>query len=173
MTIELYFVINALFYNEDYLSDLFHSTKKEKFFSFIPRRYNEIIYTSAVSEIISYFVGYVFVEEEKIKKIFRKNKEGDIKMKYEISLIVKDIQNKFTTIILISLVLTVVCFIYISCFNNVYPYIKKEWIKSSLFILILMQFINVARTLIECLLRYCAIKVNSERLFKLSQVLAL
>ena len=173
MTIELYFVINALFYNEDYLSDLFHSTKKEKFFSFIPRRYNEIIYTSAVSEIISYFVGYVFVEEEKIKKIFRKNKEGDIKMKYEISLIVKDIQNKFTTIIVISIVLTVVCFIYISCFNNVYPYIKNEWIKSSLFILILMQFINFARTLIECLLRYCAIKVNSERLFKLSQVFAL
>ena len=170
MTIELYFVINALFYNEDYLSDLFYSTKEEKFYSFILRRFDELIYTSAVSGIISYFVGYVFIEEEKIKKIFRRNKEGDIKMKYEISLVVKDMGNKFTTIIIISIILTIICFFYISCFNNVYPYIKNEWIKSSLFILIFMQFINLIMTLFECILRYAAIKCKSERIFKLSQV---
>ena len=173
MTIELYFVINAIFYNEDYLSDLFNSTEEEKFYSFIPRRLNEFIYTSAASGLISYFVGYVFVEEEKIKKVFRRNKEGDIKMKYEISLIIKDIENKFTTIIIISLLLTVICFVYISCFNNVYPYIKIEWIKSSLFILLLMQFINLLMTLIECILRYSAIRCNSEKVFKLSQLFTL
>ena len=173
MNIELYFVINAIFYNEDYLSDLFNSTEEEKFYSFIPRRLNEFIYTSAASGIISYFVGYVFVEEDKIKKVFRRNKEGDIKMKYEISLIIKDIENKFTTIIIISLLLTVICFVYISCFNNVYPYIKIEWIKSSLFILFLMQIINLLMTLLECIFRYSAIRCNSEKVFKLSQLFTL
>ena len=33
MTIELYFVINALFYNEEYLSELFNSKEEESFFS--------------------------------------------------------------------------------------------------------------------------------------------
>ena len=173
MTIELYFVINAIFYNEDYLSDLFFSTKKEKFYSFIPRRFNEFLYTSVVSGIISYFVGYVFVEESKIKKIFRKNKVGNIKMKYEISLIVKDIRNNFTTIIIISLILTIICFVYISCFNNVYPYIKIEWIKSSFFILILMQILNFLLTLFGCIFRYIAIKCNSEKLFRLSLLISL
>ena len=93
MTIELYFAINAIFYNEDYLSELFYIKKEEeKFFSFVKRRFNYFIYTSAVSGIISYFVGYDFVEEEKIKKIFRRNKEGDIKMKFELSVLVQDIE---------------------------------------------------------------------------------
>ena len=173
MTIELYFVINAIYYDEEYLTDLYYSKEEDKFYYFIPRRINAFIYTSAVSGIISYFVGYFFVEENKIKKIFRRNKEGDIKMKYEISMMIKDMQNKFTTIIIISLVLTVICFVYISCFNNVYRYIKKEWIKSSLFILILMQIINFLMTLIECSFRYIAIKCKSEKLFRLSIIIAL
>ena len=94
-------------------------------------------------------------------------------MKYELSMLIKDMQNKFTTIIIISLVLTVICFVYISCFNNVYRYIKKEWIKSSLFILILMQIINFLMTLIECSFRYIAIKCKSEKLFRLSTIIAL
>ena len=173
MMIELYFVINAIFYNEDYLSDLFNSNKKEKWYSFIPRRFNEFIYTSAVSSIIYYFVGYVFVEEEKIKKIFRRNKDSEIKMKYEISVLVKDIEIKFRILIILCFLLSVVCFVYISCFNNVYPCIKMEWIKSSLFILALMQIINLFCTLLECIFRYLSIKCNSEKIFKLSQLFTL
>jgi hypothetical protein len=173
MTIELYFVINAIFYNEDYLADLFYSTEEEKFYSFITRRVDEYIYTSAVSGIISYFVSYVFIDEEKIKKIFRRNKEGDLKMKYELSVIVKNIETKFKTIIIFSLCLTIICFVYISCFNNVYPYIKMEWIKSSIFILVLMQVINLLFTSLECILRYSAIKCNSEKIFRLSQIFTL
>ena len=173
MTIEFYFVVNAIFYSEDYLSELFYSTKKDKFYSFIPRRFNEFIYTSAVSGVISYFVGYVFVEETKIKKTFIRNKGGDIKLKYEISVIIEGIKYKFATLITFSLVFTVICFIYISCFNNVYPNIKGEWIISSLFILFLMQLINFALTLLECILRYISIKCNSEKFFKLSQIFAL
>ena len=121
----------------------------------------------------SYFVGYVFVEETKIKKTFIRNKGGDIKLKYEISVIINGIKYKFATIITFSLVLTVICFIYISCFNNVYPNIKGEWIISSLFILFLTQLINFALTLLECILRYISIKCNSEKFFKLSQIFAL
>ena len=109
-------------------------------------------------------MGYVFVEEEKIKKIFRRNKEGDLKMRYELPENVKDIEKNF---------LTIICFIYISCFNVVYPNIKNEWIKSSIFILIFMQIINLAFTFIECTLRYIARKCNSEKRFRLSLILAL
>ena len=173
MTIELYFVINALFYNEDYLSDLFFSTEEEQMFSFVGRRFDEFIYTSTVSVVISYFVSYVFINEEKVKKIFRKNEEGDIKLKYKLSIIVDDMKKKFNIIIIFSLGLTIICFVYISCFNNVYPYIKTEWIKSSIFILLLMQIINLISTLLECILRYGAIKCNSEKIFRLSQIFAL
>ena len=118
-------------------------------------------------------MDYIFLEEQKIKKIFIRNKASDIKIKYEISVIMKDIQRRFTFLIYFSIFITIICFIYISCFNNVYPYIKREWIKSSVFIFILMQFINFCVSLFQCIFRYTAIKCESEKLFKLSQVLRL
>ena len=127
----------------------------------------------AVSGIITYLVGFFFVEENKIKKIFIRNRQSDLKMKYEISMTMKDIDRKFTSLIVFSIVLTIICFIYISCFNIVYPCIKYEWIKSSVFVLIVMQFLSLAISFIQCVFRYLSIKCNSEKLFKLSQVLSL
>ena len=168
ITIELYFVITALFYNEEYLSELFNSSEEDNFFSFVPRRINQFIYTSAVSGIISYLIGYFFVEEGKLKRIFIRNKEEYLKMKYEISLLVKSIEKKFIILNFFSIFLSIICFVYISCFNIVYPYIRSEWIKSSLFILILMQVLNFLITLAHCCLRYLAINYNSTKIFKLS-----
>ena len=173
ITIELYFTITALFYNEDYLTDLFYSTEEEKFFSFVSRRFNQFMYSMAVSGIITYLVGFFFVEENKIKKIFIRNRQSDLKMKYEISIVMKDIERKFSSLIIFSIVLTIICFIYISCFNIVYPCIKYEWIKASIFVLIVMQFLSFLLSFIQCVFRYLSIKCNSEKLFKLSQVLSL
>ena len=167
MTFELYFVINALFYNEEYLSKLFNSTEKETFFSFIPRRFNQFVYTSVVSKIISYLMGYFFIDKDKLKRIFKKNKEDNIKLNYELSKLVKDIKNRFIGLILMTIFLSLICFIYISCFNIVYPCIRIEWIKSSLFILILMQFLNFLFTFYISCLRFIAIKYNSSKIYKL------
>ena len=172
ITIELYFVINALFYNEEYLSDLFHSTEEEKFFSFVPRRFNEFAYISAVSGIITYLIGYFFIEEEKLKRIFLRNKGDEIKMRYEISIMIKSIGQRFLGLIFFSIFLSIICFVYISCFNIAYPYIKKEWIKSSIFILILMQFLNLLLTFLHSSLRYLSLKYNSEKIFKLGEWLS-
>ena len=168
ITIELYFVINALFYNEEYLSELFNSNKKDHFFSFIPRRLNQYIYTSAVSGIISYLMGYFFVEESKVRRIFLRNKNDIIKIKYELSVLANNIKKSFIGLIIFSIFLSIICFIYICCFNIVYPYIRNEWIKSSLFILIIMQILNFLITFLECIFRYLAIKCNSKKIFKLS-----
>ena len=172
MTIELYFVINALFYNEEYLSELFNSNKKDSFFSFITRRFNQFIYTSFVNGVISYLIGYFFIEEEKLKRIITRNKDSRTKMMHAFSSLTKDIKQRFTILICVSIFLSIICFIYISCFNIVYPYIRVEWIKSSVFILILMQIINFLISFLHSSLRYLGIKYNSEKIFRLSVWLA-
>ena len=170
-TIELYFVINALFYNEEYLSELFNSNEPEHFFSFVPRRLSQFFYTSVVSIIISLLIGYFSIEEEKIKRIFIRFNKDDSKIKLELILILKDIKKRFFLFILLSFLLSIISFIYICCFNIVYPYIRVEWIKSSIFIFIVMQIINFLFTFLECCVRYIAIKCNSEKLFRLSLLL--
>ena len=168
MTFELYFIINALFYTEDYLSELFNSNKKERFFDFVGRRINYFIYTSAVSKIITYLVEYCFIEEKKIKKILLRNKEEKIGIVNELTLVIENIEKRFIILIILSIIINIFGFIYISCFNIVYYYIKIEWIKSTIFIQICMQIIDVFFSFIETCLRFLSIKCNSEKLFKLS-----
>ena len=171
VTIELYFVVNALFYTEEYLSSLLEIEGKDSFFDFVPRRFNHFVYIVAVIGVITYLMGYFFVEEKKIKKMFIRNKEGETKLKIELSNILKDIKKRFTILVIICILFCIIGFIYISCFNNVYPNSKSEWIKSSLFIIILTQLMNFLLTFAESSIRYMAIKCNSEKLFKLSLIL--
>ena len=171
ITIELYLVINALFYNEEYLSELFNSNEPEHFFSFVSRRISQFFYTSAVSIIISYLIGFFSIEEEKIKRIFIRFNKDDSKIKIELLTIFNDIKKRFIYFILFSFLLSIISFLYICCFNIVYPYIRIEWIKSSIFIFFVMQIINFLFTFLECCIRYIAIKCNSEKLFRLSLLL--
>ena len=158
-------------YNEEYLSELFNSNEPEHFFSFVPRRLSQFFYTSVVSIIISFLIGFFSIEEEKIKRIFIRFKKDDSKIKIELISTFKEIKRRFISFFLLSLFLSIISFIYICCFNIVYPYIRKEWIKSSIFIFIIMQIINFLFTFLECCIRYIAIKCNSEKLFKISLLL--
>ena len=171
VTIELYFTVNALFYTEEYLSSLLEIEGEDSFFAFVPRRFNHFIYIVAVIGIITYIIGYFFIEEKKIKKMFLRNKEGETKLKIEISNVLKDIRKRFLILIIICIFFCIISFIYISCFNNVYPNSKSEWIKSSLFIIIITQLINLILTFAESSIRYMAIKCNSEKMFKLSLII--
>jgi hypothetical protein len=80
--IVLYLFINALFINEEYISNLFHSTN-ESFFSFIPNTINRMFYASLVKVIVSYIIDCFFIEEKIIKSVLKgkNNTEEFIKTK--------------------------------------------------------------------------------------------
>jgi len=75
LTIDLFFLINGLFYNDSYISEIFNSNEKETFFSFVPRSIDRFVYTTIVGSIIGYILQFSFVEEVKIKKILLKKRE--------------------------------------------------------------------------------------------------
>ena len=61
-------------------------------------------------------------------------------------------------------------FYYANCFNNVYPNLQKEWIKSSVFIMIFMQLLSMLTGLIVALIRLIAFKCKSERIYKIKDL---
>ena len=168
LTIELYMVINALFYNEEYLSNLFNSDEEESFFSFVPRRISHFLYCSVVNIIISYVIGFFYMEEDKVKRTFIRFYKDDLKIKYELATIIGEIESRFKLFIIITIIISIFSFVYLSCFNIVYPYIRVEWIISSIFIFIVMQIINLLTVFLGCSFRYISVRCNSEKLFKLS-----
>ena len=69
LTIDLYLLINGLFFNESYISEIFNSTEKETIFSFVPRSIGRFVYSTLVGNIITIIVHFSLVEENEIKKI--------------------------------------------------------------------------------------------------------
>ena len=171
INIDLYFVINGLFFNEDYVSKVYHLKKPDEFFSFLSRSFNRFVYTSITGLIFRYFIGCFVFDEGKLKRIYKREKNDIMSLRYEISLIIKNIKNRYTTLIIVCYLITAMSWYYITCFNNVYPHMVAEWIKSSIFIFFIMQIIRLLAVLIGGILRFMSFECKSEKLFKFSKML--
>ena len=143
LEIDLYLFVNGLFFSEEYVCEVFHSKKPEKFFTFIPRSINRFFYTTLVGVIIGYIIDLFFVEDYKIKSIFKREKDNTIILKYEITQLLKSVQNNNKYFIILSFIIIIFTWYYAFCFCNIYPHMRLEWIKSSLIIIILMQIVSI------------------------------
>ena len=172
LNIDLYFVINGLFFNEEYISQLFHSDEEETFFSFLPRSIGRFFYSLLVGFIIKIIIECIFIEEKKIKRIFEREKDDPLCVKYEISLLIKSIQKTYTIFIFVCFFILAISWYYISCFNNTYPGVKIEWIKSSITFIFIMQIVSILVCLLLAILRSLSFYYKSEKLYKLKQLMS-
>ena len=168
--IDLYLIINGLFFSENYLSDLLYA-KNETKWSFINRIFDRIAIIIIVVIIINYIFEFFFIKENEIKKILKGEKESMVELKYEIVQVINNINKRYNIFIIISSVILLFSLYYIFTFNNVYPCIKTEWLKSSLVIFCIMQIITIILCFINSSLRFISFKCKSERLFRLSSIL--
>ena len=68
LILDLYFMVNALFFSIDYISEGFHDTNEEKFYSFIPRSLKRFLYTEIVSNVVDIIIYCIFIGTKKVNK---------------------------------------------------------------------------------------------------------
>ena len=170
INIVIYFIVNGLFYSEDYISEIYH-TENEKFFSFIPRSINRFVYSTLVSIVISFLIDCFFIEEKKIKGIFLREKDDRIILKTEIVRLIKELESRYFSLILIVFIILIISLYYLLCFNYVYPHMQEEWIKSSIIIMIILQVLSILTCFLESVLRFISFYYKSERIYKLSKLI--
>ena len=170
LQIDLYFFVNGLFYNEEYVNKIFeleNDTFSKKAWRFI----DNLFYAFIVGVIINYIIEFFFIEEKKIRVIFKREKDNIPILKNEMTLIMKDIEKRYILFIVITFIITIFTWYHISCFNNIYPHIKKEWLIFSLLIIICIQILSLLSCILETIIRFVSFKCKSERLYKLSLLL--
>ena len=167
LQIEFYFFINGLLYNEEYIDKIFE-LEKDTFLKKTLRFLNNLFYSLIVGIILHYILEYFFVQEKQIRITLKTEKDNLPNLKYEMIQTMKDILKRFIILIIISFITSVFILYYISCFNNVYPHMKKEWIIFSVFVVLCVLFLSLVKSLIETILRFLSFKFKSEKLFKLS-----
>ena len=172
LDIDLYLVINGLFFNEDYISQMFKVSDDEGILPFIERFMERFFYITLVGVIVSYIIECFFVDEKKIKGIFKREKENIFILKYEITQIIKSIISRNNYFIIFSFVITILSLYYVFCFNNIYPSMKGEWIKTSVIIIFSMQALSVLQSFLETSIRFISFKCKSEKIYKISLLLS-
>ena len=165
LDIDLYLLINGLFFTEDFISEFIK--KGNNFFSIIERLSERLLYIALVGIIINYIIDCFFIEEKKIKGIFRREKDNLVILKYEIDRTIKNINKRFNLFIIFSFVITISTLFYILCFNIVYPSMKEEWIKTSVIIIFIMQILSLIECFLESFIRFVSFKLKSEKIYKI------
>ena len=171
LTLILYMVINGLFYGEDAISEIYHIEGDDSFFGFFPRSITRYIYSAVVGVIIGVIIDLFFVQERKMKGIFNREKKNIVNLKVQITKLSKEIVIRYIAFVIFVLVIFILLMLYLLCFNYVYPHTQGDWIKSSIFLIILMQILSVLVALLQTGLRFLGFRYKSEKLFKLSKLL--
>ena len=172
LNVILYFVVNGLFFSEEVISELYNVNEdEENFFSFLPRSIERLIYTTLVSIIIGIITDFFFIDEKKIKGIFKREKDNITMLKKNMNELKKDLKKRYIAFIITVSIILIISFLYLLCFNYVYPYSQTEWIKSSIAIMLIMQILSTLKCVLETSLRYLSYKFKSEKLYKISKFL--
>ena len=169
--INLYFIINGFFFSENYISEVYHLKKEEKFLSFIPRSINRLIYTFFVGAIIQFLINCFFSQENKLKRIFIRNKDNINEIKSEIVEFIKAMKNQLIAFFIIDALIFIVSFLYVISFNYVYHFTQFEWIKSTIFIYIVIELITTIICFLITCIRFISLWCRSDRLYKLSNII--
>ena len=170
LTIILYFVINGLFYNENYITELYLSNDKKNFFDFLNGSITRLLSVPIIVSIIDYFIDLCFTDEDYIKEILIENKSNMLEFKRKMNQLIIDVNKKYIILIIISTIFNLFSWFYVSCFNNVYPNTKFDWIKSSLFLYIVVQLFCFLKIFLQSIFRYVSLKFKSQKIFQISQV---
>ena len=168
LNVDLYLFINGLFFNEDYISQMFNLAQEDNFFTFIQRFSERFFYITIAGIILIYIIDFFFVEEKKIKGIFKREKENIMVLKYEINRIIKTIISRYLSFIILTFLITFFTLYYAICFNSIYPSMKGEWIKASIINIISMQILSIIECFLETIIRFFSFKLKSEKLYKIS-----
>ena len=169
LQIELYFFINGLFYNEEYITKIFE-LQKDSIGNKTWRFLDNLFYAFLVGVIINYVIEFFFIREKKLRVTLKREKDNLLILKYEMIQIIKDVQTRFLSFIIISFIVSIFIWYHISCFNNVYTHMKEEWLIFSILIIVCIQIISLITSLIETILRFLSFRFKSEKLYKLSLI---
>jgi len=167
LQINLYLFINGLFYNEEYVTKIFE-LEKDSFSKKIWRFLDNLFYAFLVGVIINYVIEFFFIKEKKLRTTLKREKGNVLILKYEMIQIIKELQNKYISFIIVSFLISIFIWYHISCFNNIYSHMKIEWLIFSIFIIICIQVISLLASLLEAILRFMSFRCKNEKLFKLS-----
>ena len=171
--IDFFCFISVFFFTNEYISYLFYTDKNKNFYDFFKDSFTHLASIIILLMIYDYLLGFFFYNKKSIRYSMKKRRDDEKKLKKKIIQIIKNIKISYSIFIILSYIISIFTWYFISCFNNVYPHTKFYWIQLNVNIIIIVQILTLVLPFFETCLRFLSIKCNSEKLFKLSNYMNL
>lgn len=110
-----------------------------------------------------------FANKESIKSTIKREKDDLKELKKEMNSFIKLMKVKYIIFIILDLIIIILSWYWISCFNNAYPYTKVFWFILSLITIVAAQILPVGLAFVETCLRFISIKLKFNGIFELSK----
>ena len=168
LAFSLYFTMNAFFFNDDTMHDIYEDESYYNIFYQIPI----ILYSAIICSIFNSVLRHLSLSESNILSISQENNYQNALLKSE--KILKCLKIKFFCFFLLSLVLLLFCWYYISCFCAVYNNTQLILISDSFISFILSMLYPFVLNLIPVLFRIPALRaINKNRkcMYKISNII--
>jgi len=168
--IDLFMLVTSLFYKSSDINKLYYIENKSDYAKFFFNRILfQIPFTIPVTLLIDFLVEIFLVDRESIKTIIKREKDDEKELRTEIKKLIKGIKIRYIIFIVLTMVIMLISWYYVTCFNNTYPNTKLDLISISIIIIVISQIVLACLALIETCLRFIAIKYKYECLFKLGK----
>ena len=162
----VHFTVNALFFNDDTMHKIYKDEGKFNFIYQIP----QIIYSSIISGVINTMIKALALSSGDIIKL--KNEKNVDKIKGEEKKVLNKLRIKFILFFILSFILLVSFWYYITCFCGVYINTKLHLIKDTIISFVFSFLYQFGIYLIPGLFRIPALKdKNKNCIYKLSKLL--
>ena len=164
--VAFYMAFTALFFNDNIMRSLYIYKGNTDAAVHVPN----IILSSLCSLIASLIVRFICLDENKISKIAVKS---DINEKKNLMREVKKCHKiKFSIMLVISFILTLICWYYVAAFCAVFKNSQKSYLVNTLVSFIICNLWPAVTSLIPTYMRKKALDKKNETLYKASQYIA-
>ena len=164
----LYYTVNALFFTDSTMGKIYEDNGEYDFIYQIPK----ILYSNIICTGINIIIKYLSLSEKDILKIKLITNKKNINIK--VAEIKKCLLIKFILYYLVSFILLIICWFYVSCFCAVYKNTQLYLIKDVLISFSLSLIYPFGYYLLPGILRIPSLrnkKKDKEFLYKISLIL--
>ena len=167
LNIACFFALNALLFDEEYISSRFESTEPTNFGYLIENEFPRCVYASFAAIPITILINYLSNSRKRFETLMKKETDSK-QFIIESRKILKNMKNRIITFFVVTLVLMGFFWYYVSTFCSVYRQTQVAWIEVTIITFLFCIVIYAFLYFIVTLMRYIGLKCHFLCLYSLS-----
>ena len=167
LNLAAFFVFNAMFFDEEYISNRYQEDGTTGFLYMVENEIPKCIYASLASMLVSILINYLSNSRKRFDTLMKKEKDEKTFLA-ESKKIIKSMKGKLFTFFIVTIILMSFFWYYVSAFCAVYQKTQTAWIEGTIITFIFSIVLYSFLYLLVAMMRFIGLKCHVSCFYTLS-----